>query len=440
MEGAEIHYASSKDWEDIIKNRSSLRMHALIQRLGLRAKWSSNKRGKTNFESPLVKALVEDTSKIVSKLPKDAPELVQHLGTPESLRQEVEDLMSKHGSEIWGRVSLREHLLIADSPDPDTRVFYPRDLYDDIEEDQMLIKMLLHWWIGLKACNVILARERLDRERKKKEGNKKAMDTDNNSPRDTAPQTFVLLAPTPNAPPTSIVEVSKGVPLLPLTHASRHAQAFRLDTPSRGSLMSPKVHTLASSKSPTMHAWSLHRGNGSQRASRDMSDVSAIPPVNGGPNHVLPVGTNGYYNINYQSPSNLRKLNLELGSFVSNFLLKDGPQGRASSNTSQTGLGDTPRNERIPRGLDFETLLAFRAYIYQEVCEVQWDEEYLLRRLECAWRDGVRTDRSFSLGSTPLFVALDRTFLTWIELRRHLADLERADRREYNMQHRRRSL
>jgi hypothetical protein len=435
MEGADIHYASSKDWEDIMKNRSSLRMHALIQRLGLRAKWSSNKRGKTNFENPAVKALVADMSEIVSTLPKDAPELIQHLGTPASLRKEVEDLMSKHGSEIWGRVSLREHLLSADSPDPDTRVFYPRDLYYEIEEDRTLIKMLLHWWIGLKACNVILARERLDRERKKKEENKKAMATDNDSPRDTAPLTFVSLAPTPDVPPTSIVEAPKGVQLLPLTHASRHAQAFRLDTPSRGSSMSPAVHTPASSESPTMHTQSLHHGNGSQRASRDMSGSLAIPPLNGGPNHTLSADTNGYYNRSHPSQPDLRKLSFELGNLVSNFLLEDGTQGRASPVTPQSGPGDTPRNETTPRGLDLETLHAFRAYIYREVYEVQWDEEYLLRRLESAWRDGVRTDRNFSLESTPLFVALDRTFLTWIELRRHLADLECADRREYNMQH-----
>jgi hypothetical protein len=437
MEGADIHYASSKDWEDIMKNRSSLRMHALIQRLGLRAKWSSNKRGKTNFENASVKALVADMGEIVSTLPRDAPELIQHLGAPESLRKDVEDLMSKHGSEIWGRVSLREHLLNAGSSDPDTQVFYPRDLYYENEEDRTLIKMLLHWWIGLKACNVILARERLDRERKKKEENKKALATDNNSPRDTVPLTFVSLAPTPDAPPTSMSEVSKGVPLPPLIHASRHVQAFRLDTPSRGSSMSPAVHTPASSESPTMHTRSLHHVNGVQHASRDMGGSSAIPPINEGPHGALSADTNGYYNRGPLSPPDLRKLSLELGNLVSNFLLEDGIQGRASPIIPQSGPGDTYHNGTSSRGLDVETLHAFRAYIYREVYEVQWDEEYLLRRLESAWRDGVRTDRNFSLESTPLFVALDRTFLTWIELRRHLADLERADRREYNMQHQR---
>ena len=60
MDGSAIAYAGSKDWVDIMKNRSKVRMHELIERLGLRAKWSSNKRGKTNFESALLRELVQD--------------------------------------------------------------------------------------------------------------------------------------------------------------------------------------------------------------------------------------------------------------------------------------------------------------------------------------------------------------------------------------------
>jgi hypothetical protein len=62
MDGTSISYATSKDWLDIMKNRSKVRMHELIERLGLRAKWSSNKRGKTNFESALVRELVADAA------------------------------------------------------------------------------------------------------------------------------------------------------------------------------------------------------------------------------------------------------------------------------------------------------------------------------------------------------------------------------------------
>ncbi|KAF2712659.1 hypothetical protein K504DRAFT_499742 [Pleomassaria siparia CBS 279.74] len=433
MEGADITYATAKDWEDIMKNRSSLRMHALIQRLGLRAKWSSNKRGKTNFENPSVKALVSDMGDIVSGLPKDNEELVRYLASPESLRKEVEELMHKHGSAIWGRMSSREHLLTADSSDVDTRLFYPRNLYYEQEDDRAMIQMLLHWWIGLKACNVILARERLDRERRKKEYDRKAM-VDRDSPREMAALTFVSLAPTPDAPTTaSTPEGSKSLPLPPATQASRHAQAFRFDASSRGSSMSPAVQTPASSESPTMHARSILQGNGIHYLSRDANGTtgtSAVPlAAKGGlvSNHAIKRETNGHYT---SSQPDLRKLNLELGNLVSNFLLEDGPQERASPITPQSAPGETARyGGGVYRGLDADTYRALRAYVYAETSEVQPDEERLLRRLETAWREGVRTSRNLILPSTPLFIAMDRTFLTWIEIRRHLSDLERADKR-----------
>lgn len=62
-----LDYATAKDWLDIMKNRSKLRMHELIERLGLRAKWSQNKRGKTNFESALVRDLVTGMKAICNR-------------------------------------------------------------------------------------------------------------------------------------------------------------------------------------------------------------------------------------------------------------------------------------------------------------------------------------------------------------------------------------
>jgi hypothetical protein len=75
MDGSAIAYAGSKDWVDIMKNRSKVRMHELIERLGLRAKWSSNKRGKTNFESALLRELVQDMGDVVATLPKESDDL-----------------------------------------------------------------------------------------------------------------------------------------------------------------------------------------------------------------------------------------------------------------------------------------------------------------------------------------------------------------------------
>ena len=137
MDSSAITYAQSKDWLDIMKNRSKVRMHELIERLGLRAKWSSNKRGKTNFESALVRELVQDMGDIVMTLPKESDDLMTCLSEENSLRSEVDALLEKHGSRIWGRVGDREHLITANEAGVEESL-YPRDLYVENEEDKLL--------------------------------------------------------------------------------------------------------------------------------------------------------------------------------------------------------------------------------------------------------------------------------------------------------------
>jgi hypothetical protein len=137
MDGSAIVYASVKDWIDIMKNRSKVRMHELIERLGLRAKWSSNKRGKTNFESALVRELVQDMADIVATLPKEPDDLVKFLSEEGSLNAEVDSLLDKHGSKIWGRGGDREHLITANEPGVEDGL-YTRDLYFENAEDRKL--------------------------------------------------------------------------------------------------------------------------------------------------------------------------------------------------------------------------------------------------------------------------------------------------------------
>jgi hypothetical protein len=137
MDGSAIVYASAKDWLDIMKNRSKVRMHELIERLGLRAKWSSNKRGKTNFESALVRELVQDMADVVATLPKEPEDLMKLLSEEGSLNSEVDCLLDKHGSKIWGRVGDREHLITANEPGLEDGL-YTRDLYFENAEDRKL--------------------------------------------------------------------------------------------------------------------------------------------------------------------------------------------------------------------------------------------------------------------------------------------------------------
>jgi hypothetical protein len=133
----QFDYATSKDWLDIMKNRSKLRMHELIERLGLRAKWSQNKRGKTNFESGLVRDLVTDMGDVVATLPKESDELVRFLSEAGSMQEEVDGLLKKHGAPIWGRVGDREHLISVGEQGVEEGV-YPRDLYIENDEDREL--------------------------------------------------------------------------------------------------------------------------------------------------------------------------------------------------------------------------------------------------------------------------------------------------------------
>lgn len=92
---------------------------------------------------------------------------------------------------------------------------------------------------------------------------------------------------------------------------------------------------------------------------------------------------------------------------------------------------DGPRNNEPYHGLDEDTLRALRAYVYNEPTNVEWDEDSLLLRIEAIWRKGVRSDYSIMLENIQSFVARDRAILMWIELKRHLADLDRADKRTY---------
>ncbi|KAF2743107.1 hypothetical protein M011DRAFT_461907 [Sporormia fimetaria CBS 119925] len=418
-----IRYAEARDWQDVMKNRSRHKMHELIERLGLRAKWSSNKRGKTNFDSPLVKELVLDMStNIVAKLPKEPEELAAHLSAPDSLQDEVEELLRKHGSAIWGRMGDREHLVSAGEPGVEP-TYYPRDLYYENEEDRELIRILLHWWIGLKACNVLLARDRLDRERKKK--------SQRSRHRVVVLGTFEDASGREPAPPS--------VPIAPAAvrpdftpHAlygrpAQYAQALRLDT-SYSSPASPLSGTpLHSNDSPVIPVYgasgeghSIGRDLGGSRggsttgtlshslAGHMGADSSATlpritPPVTGLPS--------------------VQQLGAEIGSLVSHFL--------EDSSTGERWPTPGSYGGQLQQALDAETLQAFRSYIYPSERGPKWDEQMLLRRLETAWRDKVRNwhKGTAAAGNAASFAACDRAFLTWIELRRHLADLEQANER-----------
>lgn len=107
----------------------------------------------------------------------------------------------------------------------------------------------------------------------------------------------------------------------------------------------------------------------------------------------------------------------------------------ASFRSDETALEDRPQpsNSMPYRGLDYEGLCALRQYIYGEERGVSMDEEALLNQLERTWREGVRADYNKMVENIPVFIARERAFLTWVELKRHMAALLRANERRPNL-------
>lgn len=297
------------------------------------------------------------------------------------------------------------------------------------------IRILLHWWIGLKACNVILARDRLDRERRKKEERLRARD-DATTPRE--PNPTVPIAPfVPQEGRFEHSPIKRESATLPYSQPPRHVKALRLDTTysNPGSPMSgtplnsndSPIHSAHGSGNGALAHFPVRDINGSRRPSGLSQSVAS---------HVGPEVPAPRTNTGTPPLPSLHQLSSELGNMVSNFL-EDGnhPHVGLAHTPSPTvqapGPETTQGDMAAKRGLDLEALQAFRRYIYPGESGPKWDELGLLRRLETAWRDTIRTGHSHTIGDTALFAAQDRAFLTWIELRRHLADLDRANSRTY---------
>lgn len=304
----------------------------------------------------------------------------------------------------------------------------------------------------MKAINVILARDRLDRERKKKEESKRAR-IEMEVPHEGAGSTFVPLAPSQGAPGPLNTNMA---PVSMVEHA-RHMQIYKAETASRGSPISVAVGTpREASQSPigpgqgssmggenSSHFAALNVGSGhtSQvqsvvdgvwnrlaeagiNGTRDGGMASSWGGINTGTHPVEPRRGSSQAGsaVTKDAGAGIRQLGAEISQLVSDLT------SQAATTNGQNGIPAVP----VPYpGLDVETLHALRDYIYQETTEVEWDEDGLLSRLESTWREGVRSDYDRMVLDIPAFIARERAFLTWIELKRHLADLQRAGTRTY---------
>jgi hypothetical protein len=285
------------------------------------------------------------------------------------------------------------------------------------------IRKLLHWWIGLKACNVILARDRLDRERRKKAENRQArveaeiaIQGENGTP-----ASFVALAP------NSVLHEDTG------SRGSPMSSSAMLTPPESGE--SPVV---GPREGPGFAAVKGGNGNAAFAASTHQLQSGQPENVAEGVWRRLGAEANGSreHSASYihraESKSVAKQQSTDRAQAAFDRQISVDVAGLVASFRS-----DSTATERIPeptnsipyKGLHYDDLRALRQYIYGEDCKIVVDEEALLNRLELAWREGVRADYEKLIANIPVFIARERAFFVWIELKRHLAALERADNR-----------
>jgi hypothetical protein len=291
------------------------------------------------------------------------------------------------------------------------------------------IHKLLHWWIGLKACNVILARERLDRERRKKAENRQARaEAEHAVQHGEAPASFVALAP--NSVLHDIDTGSRGSPM---------SSSAMLTPPESGE--SPIVGPREGAGFAATNGGEAPHGAGTfttvithapQNAQQHQSITdgawSRFAPGEGNTSRgsnsswpastTQPVDSKAAGRAHADQAAAERQITENVAQLVAGFRSGEvGPEKVPQSSTS------------VPyRGLDYDSLRALRSYIYNEDGGVRVDEEALLNRLERTWRELVRADSQKMLENVQVFIARERALLTWIELKRHMAAFERAEK------------
>ncbi|ORX97227.1 hypothetical protein BCR34DRAFT_168254 [Clohesyomyces aquaticus] len=376
-----VEYGSEKEWRRTLRQNPKYKMHEIIEALGLRTNRNQGKRGKTTFDSPDVRALVLDIDRVVAKLPHKSEALIIAISTPDSLARELDYILEEHGPRIWGRSGPRLHLLRAGAQRVNAGL-YPKDLFYEDEGDRRTIRVLLHWWIGQKASNVIFARERYARKRRDRY--------------DEPVDGFLN-------------EVDDSVETTPTQHLPVTGSEMQ-DPPQ---VMQDRVRSISRTISPASESRPISRQS-SAPDDHGPTDGVSVPRSEHDPPQMDP-----------------RQAASEIGQFASNLSFSgdsEMPDIREDTPAVNIAPPIAPTNEfpgfgnvRIQPTLDMDALHALRAYVYPSEADGVVNEELLLRRLEKAWREIVRASHNRRMESPILFAARDEAFLTWIEIRRTIA-------------------
>lgn len=281
----------------------------------------------------------------------------------------------------------------------------------------------------MKACNVILARERLDRERRKKAENRQArIEAEHTAQHGdgNTPASFVALAPN-----SVLHDIDTGSRGSPVSSSAMLTPPESGESPVVGPREPAGFMTFNGKDGPPV-AMQAHHSNSGQNIAEGLWNRFAAserpgahdgqpswPPAHG---DVAESNAAAHHHqvIAQQQAATERQITVDLARMVASFRSDD------------TQFEDVPHpSHSIPyKGLEYDSLRALRSYIYEEESSVPFEEDTLLNRLEKTWREFVRGDFDRIVEDPLVFIARERAFLTWIEMRRHLAAFDRAHQRK----------
>ncbi|RYN80013.1 hypothetical protein AA0119_g13509 [Alternaria tenuissima] len=141
------------EWDRVFKWRTPTMRH-VIECLGLPEAKKVTNSGTPTFVYFIHKKLSEEVKKLSKGLTNDAWELLEFAANPNSLDQELENLLADYGPEIWGRHADRSRLL---SPDPIEKP-YIKDLFYEEDKHREILKILLHRWILIRTHGSIASK------------------------------------------------------------------------------------------------------------------------------------------------------------------------------------------------------------------------------------------------------------------------------------------
>ncbi|PVH92653.1 hypothetical protein DM02DRAFT_677364 [Periconia macrospinosa] len=141
MEDSSLRRWNRDDWEIFFGSRGPT-IRAITECLGLSCNTEDG--GVIKFSEPEPQKLSNAVQKVSQSLPRDLDELLKSASSPDTIDEELDQLLTTHGPAIWGENADRKRLLLAAG---NSKKVYPKDLFYEVPVDKQMLKMHLHRWI-----------------------------------------------------------------------------------------------------------------------------------------------------------------------------------------------------------------------------------------------------------------------------------------------------